>query len=64
MAVLDVSVITPTEVPFPEQAAFYYSFQPYLHKSSSGKCLVKQSLNPINWGWKKDDGYSVPIGTN
>ena len=23
-----------------------------------------QLLNPTNWGWKKDDGYLVPIPTD
>ena len=48
-------VITLPEVPPPEQAAFYHGFRMHLQIIQWKMLDERYSLNPTNWGWKKDD---------
>ena len=50
-------VITLPEVPTPEQAAFYHGFRVHLQIIQWKMLDERYSLNPTNWGWKKDDCF-------
>ena len=57
-------VFTPEELPPAEQAACYHGFCVHLQIIQWKMLDETQLLKLTEWGWKKDNGYLVPIPTD
>ena len=61
---LSNGVIIPEELPPPEQAACYHGFRVHLQIIQWKMLDETEILNPTDWGWKRYDGYLVPVPTD
>ena len=57
-------VITLEELPPSEQVACYHGFCVHLQIIQWKMLDETQLSNPTNWGWKKGNGYLLPIPTD
>ena len=55
--------ISPSKLPPTERSAWYHSLRVYL-QVSQWKSLMEGDLNPLDWGWKIENGKMTPIMTD